>query len=421
MKRSLVFVCALLLSLSGFFSAPSLAQEPAREISVQIDGLPVVFDVQPVIQDGRTMVPFRALAGALNVRVDWDGANQTVRAENDKVSVQLQIGNKTAYNNGVAVTLDVAPLLLKDRTLIPLRFFSEAFGCEVEWLETTHSIRITPPPAVMKVVGFYALGDSRTSSWTNLFEKAYPETGTGNTGVISELALGWYSLDKEGNLLTISRTGWQRPDSWEKVLAAAKEYNIKTGMVIHLTDEGGTISDLLNSEAAMNRAISAILQEARQYHGVNLDFEGLGWKQSGENLLTVKNSFNKFVHLLSSQLRAANLSLTLTLHAPNSVYKGYDYGELGKLADHIIIMAYDYGAKPEPVNLVMQAVEMATAAVPANKLMLGISVPSETPPSITSKIGIARRYGLDGIAIWRLGLVSNDMWNSLKVSVQAVK
>lgn len=45
---------------------------------VLLDGLPVTFDVYPVIQNGRTLVPFRAIVEALNVKATWDDAAQTV-------------------------------------------------------------------------------------------------------------------------------------------------------------------------------------------------------------------------------------------------------------------------------------------------------------------------------------------------------
>ena len=80
-------------------------------------------------------------------------------------------------------------------------------------------------------------------------------------------------------------------------------------------------------------------------------------------------------------------------------------------------MAYDYGSKPEPVSLVTQAVEMAKASVPPEKLVLGISAPTETPESILTKVRIAKRYGLEGIAIWRLGLVTGEMWDALRATV----
>ncbi|MGB9662722.1 MAG: stalk domain-containing protein [Moorellaceae bacterium] len=416
MKRLLSITLLSGVILAGGFSLPAFAQE-VREIPVLIDGLPVTFDVQPIIQNGRTLVPFRAIAEALNVKVYWDGTTQTISATDGKTSVRLQIGNKTAYRNDSPILLNVPPQILGGRTLIPLRFFGEAFNCKVEWDDSINGVRIASPPQEMTVIGFYALGDSKTSSWTNLFGKPYPETDKGNTDVVGELALGWYSLDKEGNLLTKSRTGWQRPDGWEKVLEAAEEYNLKTEMVVHVTDGDGTISSLLANEAAMTRAANGIMREAVIYQGVNLDFEGLGYRDDDEQLKAVQDAFTRFIRLLAEQVKAANLTLTLTLHATNSAYKGYDYRTLGELADRIIVMAYDYGSTPEPVALVAQAVEMAKALVPPEKLVLGISAPTETPESILTKVGIAKRYGLKGIAIWRLGLVSGEMWETLRVSV----
>jgi len=149
---------------------------------------------------------------------------------------------------------------------------------------------------------------------------------------------------------------------------------------------------------------------------VNLDFEGLGWRDDDGKLVTVKNNFTQFVTLLASELKKDNLSLTLTLHAPNSAYQGYDYQALGKQADRIIIMAYDYGTKPEPVDLVIEAVERARSVVPSEKLVLGISIPGETPESLRTKIGIAKRYKLNGIALWRLGLLTDEMWKVIKQS-----
>lgn len=420
MKRlSLIFT--LVATLIAGLVLPAFAQEQKneqREIAVLIDGLPVVFDVQPIIVSGRTLAPFRAIAEALNVGVSWDGDTQSVSTTDGETLVRLQIGNKTACRNDIPITLDVPPVIRDGRTLIPLRFFSEAYDCEVVWDGTNNTVRIASPPKGMTVIGFYALGDSETSSWDNLFDKSYPETGSGNTDAVGELALGWYSLDSDGNLLTRSRTGWQRPDGWEKVLEAAKDYKLETEMVVHVTDGDGTVSDLLKDEAAMNRAVNSIIKEAVLYQGVNIDFEGLGCQDNGEQLLAVQNAFNKFVRLLAEPVQNIGLTLTLTLHAPNSVYRGYDYKSLGEIADRIIIMAYDYGTKPEPNLLVIQALEQSIMCVPKEKLLLGISIPSENPDSLLAKAGIAKRYRLNGIALWRLGLLTDEMWNALRTTVE---
>lgn len=419
MKRAVPVILISLAMLAGWFPLPAFAQATEKPVSVTVDGLPVAFDVSPVIRNGRTLVPFRAIAEALNVKVNWDGSTRTVSATDGKTSIRLQIGNKTAYRNGEPIPLDVPPQVVNGRAMLPLRFFSEAFACKVAWDETARSVAIASPPKEMTVIGFYALGDSNTSSWTNLFGRPYPEAAPGNTDAVGELALGWYSLDKEGNLLTKSRTGWQRPEGWEKVLEAAKEYNLKTEMVVHVTDGDGTLSSLLADAGAQRKAIGDILGEARRYQGVNLDFEGLGYQDSEEQLKTAQSRFTEFVRLLADKLKPLGLNLTLTLHAPNSAYKGYDYRALGELADRIIVMAYDYGATPEPVSLVTQAVEMAKASVAPEKLLLGISAPTETAESILTKVGIAKRYGLGGIAIWRLGLVTGEMWEALRSTVVA--
>jgi len=421
MKQLLLAICIALAALILIPPVSASANNQQGTIAVFIDGLPVTFDVEPVIQNGRTMVPFRAVVEALHTRVHWDDATQTITAKKEDTVTRLQIGSQTAYRNNIAIKLDALPVIYDGRTLIPLRFFAEAFDCGVSWYANTSTVNIISPRAPMAVVAFYALGDKNTSSWTSLFGKSYPATGTGNTGAISELALGWYSLDEAGHLLTQSRTCWQRPNGWETVLKEAGTYNLESEMVIHLTDQGSTIDKFLNNKSAQDLAVKQIVKEAQLYGGVNLDFEGLGWNAGLEELQDVKNNFTNFVNLLSNRLHESGLRLTLTLHAPNSAYKGYDYKTLGKLADRIIIMAYDYGPRPEPVKLVMQAVKTASHVVPPEKLILGISAPSETAESIIAKVGIAKRYGLKGVALWRLGVIPGEMWDTLKQHMQANK
>lgn len=405
----------LLLTLSFLILAIPAFAQTNKEITVTVDGLPVQFDTKPLIQNNHTLVPFRALAEALKVPITWDQATQTINAGGTNQAVTLQIGNPIAYKNGTPVKLEVPPQVIQGRTLIPLRFFSEALQCQVGW--QSNAIAITSPPQAMEVLGYYALGDKQTSSWTNLFGKSYPEVAQGNTDLVDTLSLGWYSLDQTGQLLTKSRTGWQRPDDYDKVLIAAKQYQLKTEMLVHLTDGDSSLTNLLNDPTASQKAVEAIAAEAVNYQGVNLDFEGLGYSDSGDNLIRVQNSFTNFVALLAQELKPLHIELSLSLHAPNSVYKGYDYKKLGQLVDNIIVMAYDYGTKPEPLQPVNQAIQTALTVVPAAKLTLGISVPNETPESLTNKVGLAKRYKLKGIALWRLGLVSNDMWGILRSNI----
>ena len=415
MKRPL-FVLLLLAIIAVPLQLPAQA---VSKVSLYVDGLALKTDVPPVIYNSRVLVPFRSAAEALNAYVEYDPASKTIVAQRSGTTVKLQVNSKTAYLNSQAVALDAPPLMSGGRALIPMRFFGEAFGCTVEWDSVNDSVNIFSPAKTMQVTGFYALGDSNTSSWTNLFGAAYPQSAAGNTGKVSTLALGWYSLDANGELITDSSSGWRKPDGWENVLTAGQEYGLKTEMVVQLTDKGGILSSLLADNAASSTAIDAIATEAQEYDGVNLDFEGLGWNDTEAAQQIVKQNLNSFASRLSAQLDARSLELTLTLHPPNSAYKGYDYAGLGKAADQIIIMAYDYGQKPEPVNLVTQAVKMAVAEVPAQKLLLGINAVGETPDSLETKIGLAKQYNLKGIALWRLGLLTTEMWNTLGRTVTA--
>ncbi len=401
----------------GCFAAqPVIAQE--KDITLFIDGLPLPSAAAPCIQNGRVLVPFRVIAEALHVEVDWDGEAKAVYASAGQTQVELVMGSRTALLNKAPTLLDVGPQIIEGKTLVPLRFFGTAFGCTVNWVDSKREVQILSPPEEMAVTGFYALGDSRTSSWTNLFGLPYPASAEGHTDIVGFLSLGWYSLDREGNLLTASKTGWKKPEGWEDILLAAERYALETEMVVHVTDADSAISDLLDNGEAMNRAASAISKEAKMYGGVNLDFEGLGLSQKGTELRVVQENFTFFASMLSAQLRQAGKSLTLTVHPPNSEYKGYDYGALAKIADRMIIMAYDYGPRPEPINLVLQAVETALLDVPPGKLILGISVPYETAESIIPKIGVAKRYKLGGIALWRLGVIPAETWDVLRSMIK---
>ena len=194
--------------------------------------------------------------------------------------------------------------------------------------------------------------------------------------------------------------------------------------VLFADDTKQSLYKLLKDSAAVEKLTDSIANEAAAYNGANLDFEELGLNEASSELQSVKDSYTSFVKKLSDKLKAKGLTLTLTLPAINSSYKGYDYAALGKIADRIIIMAYDYNdrsisSSPEPVNKVMEAVEKAKALVSADKLILGINADHETENTINDKVGIAKRFGLKGIAIWRLGLVTDEMWSKLGETITA--
>lgn len=412
-NHALTGILCLLFILFLIPVFPAAAQE--SPIRVEVDRLNVSFDEPPQVTGGRTLVPFRALSEAMGVSVTWDPSTRQVLAQNRNTTVLLTVDSTRALVNGREVTLDQPARIQGGRALIPLRFFGEAFDAAVHWDPDARRIAISTPPLPMTVIGFYALGSSAASSWTDLFGTPWPEAGSGRTHLVDELALGWYGLDATGGLTTSTRSGWSRPSSWQDVLTAAALHNLRTEMTVHETDRDGLLRNLLSNDLAVRRAVEEITAEASlHYSGVNLDLEGLGWRETGETLEATRQRFTGFVSRLSESLRARGLTLTLTLHPLNSGYPGYDYAALGALADRIIVMAHDYGGRPEPDARVEEAIVQAKALVPASRLILGISLPTETPESLVARAGLVRRHNLAGISLWRLGLGTNDTWHVLE-------
>jgi len=111
--------------------------------TVAVNGSSLSFDVAPVNRSGRLLVPFRAIFEALGARVEWDDASDTAVAYGaDGSVVSIQLGSAAAYVNGVAYTLDVPAAIVSSRCMVPVRFVSEAFGAEVDYIDSERMVDI---------------------------------------------------------------------------------------------------------------------------------------------------------------------------------------------------------------------------------------------------------------------------------------
>ena len=117
--------------------------KPAYDIKVTINNEELAFaDQEPVIINNRTLVPVRAIFEAIGADVSWLPASQRVVANTADTNVTMQIGNNDYFVNGAKKYLDVPPMLLNDRTMIPARAAAEAFGCIVDWDDSTKTVII---------------------------------------------------------------------------------------------------------------------------------------------------------------------------------------------------------------------------------------------------------------------------------------
>lgn len=96
----------------------------------------------PFIENGRTMVPLRAVFEVMNCYVRWDAVNSSAVVEYEGTKIIIPANSNTAFINGNASTMDVPAKLVNDRIMVPLRFISEAIDKTVIWDDADKTVLI---------------------------------------------------------------------------------------------------------------------------------------------------------------------------------------------------------------------------------------------------------------------------------------
>jgi hypothetical protein len=105
-------------------------------VFVFVNGEVLQSDVMPVIINDRTMIPVRAFFNAMGISDESISfSDGVVNIFDGSNSLQFTVGGSTAYINGAEISLDVPAQIVNDRTLVPARFFAEGLGLTVEWHE----------------------------------------------------------------------------------------------------------------------------------------------------------------------------------------------------------------------------------------------------------------------------------------------
>ena len=116
-------------------------KEPIQKASIVVNGKTIKSDIEPFIENGRVLAPFRIIFEALGISVSWESKTQKVSTSGN-MDVMLWINKNTAYVNGKYYTLDVPPRLVNDRTFVPVRFIAENMNFEVKWDDYTKTVII---------------------------------------------------------------------------------------------------------------------------------------------------------------------------------------------------------------------------------------------------------------------------------------
>ena len=105
----------------------------ADKLKVSVNGEEVKFDYQePIIKEGRTLIPIRGVFELLGFEIKWDEKKQQITLSGDGVIV-ITIDSKNFYTNGVSHSLEVPAQIINGRTMLPIRAVIESLGFYVDW------------------------------------------------------------------------------------------------------------------------------------------------------------------------------------------------------------------------------------------------------------------------------------------------
>lgn len=107
-----------------------------------IDGKETYLSSPPYITSGKTMVPFRFIAEALDAKVSWDQSEKMVTIVKGDVTIFLWIGKNYAIVSGNMTNLSAPPELKNGKTFVPIRFVSESLSAKVDWDSLTQTVTI---------------------------------------------------------------------------------------------------------------------------------------------------------------------------------------------------------------------------------------------------------------------------------------
>jgi phosphate transport system substrate-binding protein len=178
-------LCALIVLTMMLGMIPVFASSPA--IGIVIDGVRVNSDVAPVVRNGTTLVPVRVVSEALGAMVSYDVRAKTVTIDTAAVHIVLTIGSRTALVNGVPMVMLKPVETIRNRTMIPLRFVSEAIGAQVRYANNTATINyFTTVSGTVKAGGSSTVAPIGQSAADELMKMSsvvsvsYASSGSGN-------------------------------------------------------------------------------------------------------------------------------------------------------------------------------------------------------------------------------------------------
>jgi len=180
----------------------------------------------------------------------------------------------------------------------------------------------------------------------------------------------WYIVDINGNVVEHTYI--------ERLVNMSRKWGVKiVPLIANKNFDPDIVHNILRNSSLMNKTIKNIVDIVleRNYDGINIDFEGIPAED--------REYFTLFLKYLSIELHKYNKVLTVDVPAKTYDVKegwsgAFDYKEIGKYCDLVILMIYDYhwsGGNPGPISPLSwfnNVLEYALKTIPREKIVAGI-------------------------------------------------
>ena len=298
-KAAVIGMCCTLISTSTVF-AVSNNRNVNNDIKIQIDNEWVQVDLNPFIENDRTLVPLNNFMEKLGATVEKDSKTGTIKINSEDITIEMTVGKNTAKiikNDGGSlkeetINLEIAPKIVDENIFVPLRFAAESMGFYVQWDNSERAIIIKQEgdiitverPVEFEIVDRETINDNELL--LNLYNKNYTNKGV-------------YSL-MDGNYIYVLVAAGEKPTGG---------YSLVVDSITEVTPGTAYIHATLNSPAE-----GSIVTQVLTYPSVMVKFEkgdiqNIQWDLSGDlkSDEAEKNEVIKFVQNFGEQLRMVSL------------------------------------------------------------------------------------------------------------------
>ncbi|MBS7297981.1 MAG: copper amine oxidase N-terminal domain-containing protein [Eubacteriales bacterium] len=130
----------LLIFIMALIAALQITAYAESDISVSVNGITLSPEQPPVVINNRTLVPVRAVCEALGLNVEWNQKYQEVTIKGGDTFVKLGIDYHTLNVNNFLSYIDASPKIVNGVTCVPIRYVVEPFGAMVDWDSETKTV-----------------------------------------------------------------------------------------------------------------------------------------------------------------------------------------------------------------------------------------------------------------------------------------